>query len=394
MSVVAIVLAVLNALICLVWAGRHLLINSARRDNPTLVPADPGPPADAPLLSVLVAAKDEEENIGRCIDTMAGQDYPDFEILVINDRSDDRTAEIVEAKAGADPRVRLINITELPDGWCGKNHAMWQGIKQARGQWLCMIDADCRQTSERTLSVAFQHAIDHESDLLSVLPNLEMKGFWENVVQPVCSGVMVFWFHPEKVNDADSDVSYANGAFLLMRREAYDAIGTHEAVKGAMLEDMQFALRIKRQGLKLRVVQNDGLYVVRMYTSLAQIVRGWCRIFFCTFGTRRRLRVSMGVLVVMGMTPHLSALAGFIGYAATGATGWLVAALAGMAAGATQFSVIGRFYKLVKARPSLCWTYPIGCVVGMISLLKAYGKHRAGAEVVWRDTTYSTGTKK
>jgi len=184
----AAVLTVLVCLVLLVWASRHVLIWRERRGGFSLgedYPIEPGP---KPRVSVVVAAKDEAANIEACVRTMLDQDYPDFEVVVCNDRSTDGTGAIVERIAAEDGRARLVNIDHLPPGWCGKNHAMQHGIATTDGQWVCMIDADCRQTSRRTLSAAVQYALDSGADMLSVLPVLEMKGFWENVVQPVCGG--------------------------------------------------------------------------------------------------------------------------------------------------------------------------------------------------------------
>ena len=391
MLALSVVILVVNCLVALVWTSRHYLVYQEKRKGAPLGPAHPGPPNEAPKISVVVAAKDEQDNIEQCVRTMLVQDYPSFDVLVCNDRSEDDTAAIVERLAAEDPRVRLLNIEHLPDGWCGKNNAMQTGIGTTDGEWICMIDADCRQISPRTLSVAMQHAQDHDADLLSVLPTLEMCGFWENVVQPVCGGVMMIWFNPDKVNDPARPDAYANGAFMLMKRSAYEAVGRHETVKDRVNEDMHLALRVKTSGLSLRVVRSRDLYVVRMYTSLRKIVRGWSRIFYGTFCTFRRLLVSLLVLVFMGLLPYAAAGLGFaLGAAGTGPTGvWLACGIVGAVGAAMQISVIGRFYKLIQARPGLCWTYPIGCAAAVLAVLLGMGKLRRGATVVWRGTTYS-----
>jgi hypothetical protein len=236
-----------------------------------------------------------------------------------------------------------------------------------------------------------QLALAEGADLLSVLPNLEMKGFWENVVQPVCGGIMVIWFHPDKVNDPARPHAYANGAFMLMRRSAYEAVGRHEAVKDQVNEDMHLAERLKRQGRRLRVVRNEGLYLVRMYTSLRGILRGWSRIFYGTFGTLRRLTLSLFVLAFMGLLPYTAALIGLIA-AATGGRprGPLLAlGLVGAAAAAMQITVVRRFRRLTGGRPELAWTYALGCVVAALALMGAVGKLRRGSQVTWRNTTYT-----
>ena len=384
------VLIILSSMVLMIWVSRHLLIWAERRRDSLLRANRADGVAELPPVSVIVAAKDEEENIAACVRTMLDQDYGEFEMIVVNDRSNDRTAEIVEGIAAEDGRLRLINIDQLPDGWCGKNNAMQTGVAQARHEWICMIDADCQQTSDRSLAAAVAYAMETDADLLSVLPTLEMKGFWENVVQPVCGGIMMIWFTPEKVNDPDKKHAYANGAFMLIRREAYEKIGTHEAVKDRVNEDMHMAALVKSAGLRLRVIRNDGLYLVRMYTSLGEILRGWSRIFFGTFGTMRRLTISLAVLMIMGLLPHVTAIIGALALAtgAAAAPAWGCLAV-GSAGALMQLSVIFRFYRLINARADLAWTYPLGCAIGIIALIKAMGKLRRGAQVVWRNTTYT-----
>jgi len=383
-------LAILTSLVALIWFTRHLMIWREKRAGQILTVDSPGPPEAPPKVSVMVAAKDEADCIEPCVRTLLGQDYPNFEMVVCNDRSTDATADIVERVAAEDPRLRLVNITDLPDGWCGKNNAMQTGIATTDGEWICMTDADCRQLSSRTLSVAMQYAQDTGADLLSVLPRLEMKSFWENVVQPVCSGVMMIWFPPDKVNSPNYANAYANGAFILLHRQAYEAIGTHEAVKDRLNEDMHMARLVKEAGRKLRVIRSQDLYLVRMYTSFRQIIRGWSRIFYGTFGTLKRLTVSLLVMLVMGVLPYMTAGLGLAGVAAGGGLtwAWTWAAAAGLAASAMQLSVIWRFYRLIGARADLFWTYPIGCGVTLWTLVGSLRK-LFGGKVVWKSTGYN-----
>lgn len=390
------ILLVPTGLASLIWATRHYLIFRQKRSQDVLTPQSPPLTGDGPMVSVIVSAKDEEANIAACVQSMLGQDYPNFEMIVCSDRSTDRTAEIVRDIAARDSRLRLIEVEHKPDGWTGKCHGMWTAASAARGEYLCMIDADCRQTSARTISAAMREARESGADLLSVLPVLEMHGFWENVVQPVCGGVMMIWYRPDRVNDPSRPEAYANGAFILMRRSAYEAVGTHLAVRDKLMEDMHLAARIKQAGLRLRVVQSSGLYVVRMYTSLAAILRGWSRIFFATFGTPGRLALSLAVMLVMGLLPYVAAVTGMVLAAMNGPHPgwWLTCGLVGLAAVGLQLGVIWRFYNLIAARRELAWTYPIGCIVTVIALVIAMTKHRRGAKVVWRNTVYSkTGSR-
>ncbi len=392
MSILWIVFTVLCGLIALVWASRHLQIS--RQHRSTMVVAGTPVPgrSDWPAVSVLVAAKDEEENIARCIQSVLMQDYPDFELIVIDDRSDDSTAEIAARTADQDSRVTLVRIEHLPEGWAGKNHAMHTGIQHARGEWLCMIDADCTQKTPHTLAAAVAKADELDADLLSVLPEMELRTFWENVVQPVCSGVMMIWCHPDKVNNPRKPHVYANGAFILMSRSAYDQVGGHEPIRDRIQDDLWLARLTKRAGLTLRVAPGVGLYGVRMYTSLRAIVGGWTRIFLGTFGKASRIVASMLLVLFMSLLPYGVAVAGWLAWASFGGAGALTAAVAGTVAVCVQWSVLWRFYALLGGRRGLFWTYPLGCLIALKCLGSALWKLSTGASVTWRGTRYDASS--
>jgi len=383
------------ALIGLLWLVRHIALWDAKR-NDTALGSDSydGPPPEAPKLSVLVAAKDEQDNIEACVRGILAQDYPNFELIAIDDRSRDRTGQILDAIAAEDDRLRVIHVDALREGWFGKNNAMREGVQRATGEWLCFIDADCRQTSTRTLSMAMRHAMENGIEFLSLLPVLETHSAWERIIQPVCGGMMVFWFRPRKVNDPRSKVAYANGAFMLMTRQAYERIGGHERVKTEVNEDMHMARLAKQAQVRLVVVQNRDLYRTRMYARLADIWRGWSRIFYGCFGTLRRLVISAVVMLVMSILPFVSMVVGWAMVAARGWDGagqWRWIALLATAALLAQQSVIVEYYRLSRADARYAPTYIIGSlfVVGMLvnAMLKVTG--RSGTN--WRGTLYRAG---
>ena len=391
MATLAFVLTILSGLIFILWVTRHILITSEQRNSGALTPESPAlEPDRAPWISVVIAAKDEEDNIEACLRSVMAQEYPNLEIFACNDRSDDATGEIIDRLAAEDDRVRAVHVRELPKGWSGKNHAVWTGIQQARGDWLVTSDADCRFSNPKLLSVAVRHALDRNADMLSILPAFETQGFWEDVIQPVCGGVMMIWYKPARVNNPNTRTAYANGAFLMISRPCYEDIGTHQAVRGELMEDLHMARRVKAAGRKLRVVQGRGLYTVRMYCGLKATLRGWCRIFLGTFQTARRLMASLAMLTP-GMLPYAIAAIG-LAMAATGAEPngwWWAAGLGGAAAAAMQLSVIYRFYGLMDARPWLFWTYPLGSLAAATSVMWALLKLCTRSKVTWRGTSYA-----
>jgi len=369
----------------LVWLRRHFALNRAGNE-PALKPQDADGSSDPwPRLTVLVAGKDEEDNVETCATGLLSQDYPGLQIIAINDRSDDRTGEILDRLAGQDPRLSVVHVHELPAGWAGKNHAMHQGQQQATGEWLCFTDADCRFHTPRLLSAAVRFAQRNGLRFLSVLPELETHTFWERVIQPPAGAIMVFWFPPEKVNDPRSRRAYANGAFMLMTREAYDELGGHTRVKAALNEDMHFARLAKLKGIGLRVIQGGGLYTVHMYSGLRQIWKGWSRIFYGCFRTWARLIVSAVVLGIFSVFPFLSLLLSPL----------LGPNTAGIAAAAAftliaQQTILWRFYPLSGMARPWALTYPLGSSICLAMVCNAMTR-LAGLRTQWRGTTYPGG---
>ncbi len=377
--------------VTLVWLSRHLMIRRERLHGVVLTDDGQVDPDLLGPLEIVVAAKDEQENIEACLRSLLAQDYPDLHLTVIDDRSEDQTRQIVHRIAAEDARVEVIEIDRLPDGWIGKNHAMHVGVGRTERPWVLMTDADCVFQSPRALAIAMTHARGTGAEMLSVLPRLVTRSFWEHVIQPVCGGVMMIWFHPDKVNDPDLPNAYANGAFILVERETYLRAGGHEAVRREANEDMRLALNVKRGGGALRVVRNQGLYAVRMYEGLGQIVAGWTRIFYGTFGTLRRLGLSLLAVVLVSLYPWIAVASG-VGAVAAGASGcWLWLLGAGLLALGVQMTVIWRFYGIVEVPRVLCVTYGLGSLMTAWILLRSMGKLRPGARLTWRGTSYPVG---
>jgi chlorobactene glucosyltransferase len=378
----------ITALLGVVWFKRHLDIARGQRE-PILAATDAVTPDDAlPPLSVLVAAKEEKENIGRCLGGLAAQRSPRLQIVAINDRSVDRTGAIMDAAAADEPRLTPVHVTELPAGWFGKNNAMRCGIERASGEWLCFTDADCRFHAPELLSAAMSFALRHNVEFLSVLPRLEADTFWERVVQPVAGAIMVYWNPPQRVNDPRCRAAYANGAFMLMSRRAYDAIGGHDAVKATLNEDMHMARRAKAAGVRFRVIRGGDLYSVRMYTGMRQIWRGWSRIFYGCFGTLPRLAASFLLLLIASLSPYVTlATSPLTGPAAP----WLAGAAAWAIVG--QQSIMWRFYPLSGLPARYALTYPLGTVLCLGMILNAVSRALGATRTTWRGTTYQGGSR-
>jgi chlorobactene glucosyltransferase len=385
--------------LALAWAKQRRHLVRATLRCPPLTPSSySGPMADPPLVSFIIAGKDEEANIERAVRSLLRQDYPRLELIVVNDRSRDRTPEILEALKAEDKssRLQVIHITELRDGWFGKNNAMREGVAAAHGEWLGFGDADCEHLSECSLSMAVRHAVEWKYDFLSILPILDMRSLWEKIIQPVASLLLMLWFNPKKVNSPKSRVGYANGPFMLMTRRCYEIIGGHEAVKTELMEDIHMGRRAKERGQRLFVCRNEGLLTARMYTSFAQMWHGWSRIFYGSIGTFRQLGATVVTLFLTGVFPYASLLAAVVAGALTVRRGihpgwYLVGATAALAI-AAQLMVLIRYYRTCQARTWQAFTYVIGAAVCLGILINAMLKLRRRSSVTWRGTTYRGDT--
>ena len=245
--------------------------------TPTL-PSQPTPPY--PAISVIVPARNEERNIRHCVEALLAQDYPNFEVIVVDDRSTDATPQLLEgllhSPANSQGRLHLLRGGELPPDWAGKPHALTQGAAAASGEWLCFVDADTF-AAPALLSAAYAAAQNHQADLFSILTDQELGSFWEKVILPLVFTALSFGFPARLVNDPHRPEAIANGQFILIRRPVYEKLGGHEAVRGRIDEDKALAELVKRSGHHLVIADGRAVARTRMYTSLPEIWEGWTK---------------------------------------------------------------------------------------------------------------------
>src|SRR5262252_886160 len=225
-----------------------------------------------PEVSVIVPARNEEASLRACLESLVSQSGVDFEIIVVNDHSTDRTAEI----ARSFPGVRLLDAGELPAGWTGKNNAVACGARGARGGWLLFTDADTVHLRE-SLARALAEAKENRAELLSYSPEQIAVTFWEMAILPVVFAELARQYPPSGVSDPASPIAAANGQYILIRRDAYESVGGHGAVAGEILEDVALAKMVKAAGRKIRFRYGADAVRTRMYRNFAQLREGWTK---------------------------------------------------------------------------------------------------------------------
>jgi GT2 family glycosyltransferase len=282
-----------------------------------------------PVVSVIVPARNEEECLGSCLESLVSQAGINFELIVVDDASTDRTAEIARsfspspdvdalghtshgvAGVPARPTLSVISAPPLPENWTGKNNAMSSGAKIARAKWLLFTDADTVH-KPGSLARAVAEAEQHGAALLSYSPEQEVHGFWEMAVMPVIFAELAATYPPKKVNDPASPNAAANGQYLLISREAYDAVGGHTKIAGDLLEDVAMARLVKSSGRKIFFRYGGDAVRTRMYRSFPQLREGWTKNLALLFRRPQLLAWNVGfyywmtlgglLLIALGMS--------------------------------------------------------------------------------------------
>ena len=239
-----------------------------------------------PKVSIIIPARNEEANLGSCLQSLITQQGLEFEIIVVNDHSTDGTREI----ALSFPKVHVIEAGPLHAGWTGKNNAVATGVQAASGEWLLFTDADTGHLPG-SLAGSLSEARQNGSALLSYSPEQVVTGFWEKAVMPVIFAELVSHYPPSAVSDLNSAAAAANGQYILITREAYEAVGGHAAIAGSLLEDVELARAVKRSGRKIFFRFGGDVVRTRMYRSFSQLREGWTKNLALLFPAPGRLAV-------------------------------------------------------------------------------------------------------
>jgi len=341
-----------------------------------------------PLISVVIPARNEARNIRQCLEKLFIQTYPNFEIIVVDDRSTDDTPRILDELVAVYPRLHVMNGEELPTGWAGKPHALAQGAAQARGEWLCFMDADTFASAE-LLSTTYDMAILHKADMFSILTGQILVSFWERTVLPLVFLGLSFGFPAEAVNDPARPDAIANGQFILIKHSVYEQIGGHAAVKDHIDEDRALAAVVKHAGHRL--VLADGREVARthMYTSLPEMWEGWTKNIYLGLRDKQGLLLFGAVLGLLVTLVLPLWLAGGLTWLASGGgvTASLVTAEAAVLWGyllwerslACRFFDIPRWYAV---------TFPLGAFIFTLMMLGSMYNVVSGRGVRWKGRIY------
>lgn len=373
----------LELLPALPWLSPFAVIPRLAKLRPNL---SDSPTASAGLVSVIIPARNEGAVIETVVTSVLASAYRPIEVLVVDDRSTDDTAARVGELARRDPRLRLIAGEELPPGWYGKPWACLQGYRAARGDLLLFTDADTRHAPE-LLGRAVGALRETGADLLTIAPRQRCETFWERIVMPQIWLLLGIRYHPARVNHSrrPRDV-IANGQFILMPRASYEAVGTHEAVRGDVAEDLALAQAVVGRGGRLHFAFAERLMETRMYQGLGALIEGWSKNVY--LGGRRSFPEEP---VLRALVPVMLALAFCFWLAPPSALvfGVLAGAPAPSAIVATGLGAL--FWCLIcfgMQIPAIYGLgYPLGAAVALY--IAARSTLRGRRRIEWRGRTYA-----
>ena len=333
--------------------------------------------ANCPRISLIFAARDEEEKLPGALATLMEIDYPNLEVIAVDDRSNDATGRILDDFAAAHPRLRAVHVAELPPSWLGKPYALQKAYEISTGDWLLFTDADVRfkpDVLRRAVTLATRHNLDH----LSLLCDIEAVGFWEKLLVTFFGFVFQIATDPYRVSNPHSYFYVGIGAFQMVKRSAYEASGTHRRLAMEVLDDMKLGKIIKRSGFRSGVGIAQDSVAVRWHAGLGNLIRGVTKNFFAGAG------YSVGI-VVLGLTAlFLIDIAPFLGVFL--GHGW-IRMFAGIAVAMALLFHAAVAYTM-RVSPLYALTHPLGAaLLGYMLLRSTIITLRQGG-IVWRDTFY------
>lgn len=379
-----------NALLDAVLSGLTFLYFAYfRKVEPISEPDD-----KLPFVSVIVPARNEGGKIARCLESLAQQNYPQFEVIAIDDRSTDNTGEVIDEIASRYPNVKSVTSKHAPPGWIGKCNALVNGVKYANGQWFLFTDADTCHTPE-SLRLAVSYAMRHNAELISFMPVQELGSFWERVVMPVLLGSFLCGDPMNTINDRTNDRAYAYGQYILVRRDVYEAVGGHFSVHDKILDDISFARVVKERGYHIMAADGRLLYKVRMYTDLESLWQGWTKNLFALIECQIIYLVLVITLINMAVVGPFVQV-GLIAWAlATGEVNPQMPFMIGLTV--IEFAMLYAWYKrnsehYIGVGLPHFFLLPLGSLtVSALYLHSAY-LVLSGAKVSWKGRTYTVNT--
>ncbi|HEV2315169.1 MAG TPA: glycosyltransferase [Candidatus Acidoferrales bacterium] len=345
---------------------------------PVLSQAAPFDGPTFPRVSILFAARDEAAKLPEALASLLALDYPNYEVIAVDDRSEDATLEILNLFAQRDTRLKVAHISELPQGWLGKPHALERAYRESSGEWLVFTDADVQFAPDllrRALALIWQEQSDH----LTLLAGLDLRGFWEPTAVGYLGVCFALGVRPWRVSNPKSKVYMGVGAFQMIRRSTYEAIGTHRRLAMEVLDDMKLGKLVKQNGFRSGVAPSETFLRIRWQEGIGNVIKGMTKNMFAgfDFNVAKTLAGVAGIFVI-SVLPIL----GIIFARGPGQIAAGVAAAVGM---------LFEAHLMTQAKASRWFgvTHALGALIVSYIIVRSMVVTLGRGGVVWRGTFYA-----
>jgi glycosyltransferase involved in cell wall biosynthesis len=365
-------------LIAVFWITYGLKVAYGAAHLPWLKDFAATPDSDCPRISLIFAARDEQEKLPSALATLIAIDYPNLEIIAVDDRSKDATSKILDDFAARCPRLRVVRVTNLPPGWLGKPHALQKGYELSTGDWLLFTDADVKFRSDalrRVVTLFRERRLDH----LTLLGDVERSGFWDTVLLSFFGMGFQLATDPYQVSNPNSRSYVGVGAFQILKRTAYEMLGTHRRLAMEVVDDMKLGKLVKLNGFRSAVGIAQDAVSVQWHVGLRNLVRGVEKNFFAGAQfSAARATIQILALLLMNVAPYFGLIFGH-------GPVRILAAIAVLIATCFHLGVD----MVMRYSPLYCLTLPIGAIIFAYMLLRSTIITLKQGGIVWRGTFYS-----
>ena len=345
---------------------------------PVLSQAAPFDGPTFPRVSILFAARDEAAKLSAALASVLALDYPNYEVIAVDDRSEDATLEILNDFAQRDARLKVAHIAELPQGWLGKPHALERAYHESSGEWLVFTDADVQFAPDllrRALALIQQERSDH----LTLLAGLDLRGFWEPTAVGYLGVCFALGVRPWRVSNSKSKVYMGVGAFQMIRRSTYEAIGTHRRLAMEVLDDMKLGKLVKQNGFRSGVAPSEKFLSIRWQEGIGNVIKGMTKNMFAgfDFNVAKTLASGAGIFVI-SVLPVL-------GIIFARGPGQIAAGVAAVVA------MLFEAHLMTQAKASRWFgvTHALGAMIVCYIIVRSMVVTLARGGVVWRGTFYA-----
>jgi len=368
---------VIFSLIAAFWVFQGLRAAHGAKKLPWVKDFLPAEDAACPSISLIFAARDEGEKLPAALATLASLDYPQLEIIAVDDRSQDATGRILDEFASTHARFCAAHVTKLSSGWLGKPHALQRAYEASHGEWLLFTDADVRfkrDVLRRAVALTKQRNLDH----LTLIGDVEMHGFWEKTLITFFGLAFHLSTDAYRVSNPNSRAYVGVGAFQLLRRSTYEAIGTHRRLAMEVVDDMKLGKLVKQSGFRSCVAIAQDFVTVRWHAGAANVIRGVTKNFFAAFGYNLAFAaVAVAGMFVLNVVPFIAVFAGH---------GWIriLSAIAVVVALSMHCSVD----VVNRVSPLYALTHPIGAILFCYMIVRSVVVTLWQGGVTWRGTFY------